>query len=150
MKRQRTGAVLTTFWIAVVGTGCASAPTPASSQGASPRSSLARGPQLEGPDFDRGGADFAGWLADFEKKVHFNWKPPTYHGYGGGVEFQFTVERNGSILTLEMLGSSGTEAMDHAAREALTRSRFEALPPDFPAARVTMRITFHYNTPPGE
>ena len=62
----------------------------------------------------------------------------------------FTVERNGSISILEMVKSSGTEAMDRAAREALTWSKFEPLPEDFGRARVTMRITFHYNPPPGD
>ncbi len=150
MKIQRTGLVLTTLWIAA-GVGCASNPPPSSSaEAGSPQAPVERGPQLEGPNFDRQGADFTEWLDDFEKKTHYNWEPPTYFGYGGGVEFMFTVERNGSISTVEMLKSSGTEAMERAAREALARSKFEPLPEDFGRARVTMRITFHYNPPPGD
>ena len=135
--------------MAAAGVGCASKTPPSVAQGVEQQPPGERGPQLQGPEFDHHGADFSHWLDDFEKKTHHNWDPPTYFGYGGGVEFSFTVERNGSISVLEMLQSSGTEAMDRAAREALTRSKFDPLPVDFARARVPMRITFHYNPPPG-
>jgi len=141
LRNEIVGVVVVAMVGMATGFGCATTPS---------EKEVLRGPQLEGPEFDRRGADFTGWLDDFEKKTHYNWEPPTYFGYGGGVDFVFTVERNGSISTLEMLKSSGTEAMEQAARHALSRSRFEPLPQDFGRARVTMRITFHYNRPPGD
>ena len=41
----------------------------------------------------------------------------------------------------------GGSALDRAARNALTASRFMALPPDYGPPRVTMQVTFHYGPP---
>ena len=152
MRISTTGVVVAMLWVAA-GVGCASSPAPSSaptsSAAASPGAGIQPGPQLGGLVFDPQGADFTGWISDFKSKVHYNWVSPTYFGYGGHVEFVFTVERNGSISALEMLKSSGTEAMERAARAALSRSRFEPLPEDFGRSRGTMRITFFYGPPPG-
>lgn len=139
------------LWIAA-GVGCASTPAraPTSSPATSPPAGLLPGPQLRGPVFDSRGADFTDWIDDFEKKVHHNWVPPTYFGYGGSVEFLFTVERNGTISALEMLEPSGSELLDRAAREALAASRLKPLPGDFGSPRATMRVTLIYGPPPGQ
>ena len=153
MKIAITRVVVAMLWIAV-GVGCASTPAPSSAPTSSPATSppagLLPGPQLSGPVFDPRGADFTDWTNDFEKKVHYNWVPPTYFGYGGSVEFLFTVERNGTISALEVLKPSGNELLDRAAREALAASRLNPLPGDFGLSRATMRVTFIYGPPPGE
>jgi TonB family protein len=68
--------------------------------------------------------------------------------YGGHVDFEFTVERDGSLSALRLLCSSGTSAFDRAARNSLTASRFMTLPEDHQPERVTMQVTFHYNKRP--
>jgi TonB family protein len=64
------------------------------------------------------------------------------------VDIEFTVERDGSISKIQILKSSGTPALDRAAHNALTGSRFAPLPGDFAPARVTMQATFFYNEAP--
>jgi TonB family protein len=146
---RTTGVLVATLGIAA-GVGCASRPAPSSAPAAPPRAAVAPGPQLVGLVLDPRGADFTDWIDDFKRKVHHNWVPPTYFGYGGEAEFSFTVERNGSLSALQMLKSAGTEPLDRAAHDALTRSRLEPLPADFEPPRVTMRVTFVYGPPPGE
>jgi TonB family protein len=139
------GVFVATLGIAVA-VGCASRPAPS----LAPAAAVAPGPQLAGLVLDPRGADFTDWINDFKSKVHHNWVPPTYFGYGGKAEFSFTVERNGSVSALQMLKSAGTDSLDRAAHDALTRSHLEPLPADFEPPRVTMQVTFVYGPPPGE
>ncbi|MCG6922380.1 MAG: energy transducer TonB [Acidobacteria bacterium] len=104
------------------------------------------GQNLYGLRFDPRGADFTLWVNDFKNQVYRNWIVPqaAYLGYGGHVDFEFTVERDGSISALRMLKSSGTDSLDRAARNSLTSSRFEPLPDDYGPPRITMQVAFHY------
>lgn len=104
---------------------------------------------VSGLRFDPQGADFTVWINDFKNQVYRNWMIPqaAYLGYGGHVDFEFTLERDGSMSSLRMLKSSGTSSLDRAARNALTSSRFMALPNDYGPPRVTMQVTFHYGPP---
>jgi TonB family protein len=99
--------------------------------------------------FDPQGADFTVWINDFKNQIYRNWMIPqaAYLGYGGHVDFEFTLERDGSMSTLRMLKSSGTSSLDRAARNSLTSSRFKPLPDDYGPPRVTMQVTFHYGPP---
>jgi TonB family protein len=107
------------------------------------------GENVYGLRFDPQGADFTLWVNDFKDEVYRNWNVPqaVFLGYGGHVDFEFTVERDGSISELRMLKSSGTASLDRAARNALVSSRFMALPDDYGPPRVTMQVTFHYGPP---
>jgi len=69
-------------------------------------------------------------------------------GFRGHVDFEFTVERDGSMSALRMLKSSGTTSLDRAAQYALSGSRFMPLPDDYGPPRVTMQVTFFYNEAP--
>jgi protein TonB len=102
--------------------------------------------------FDPRGADFTEWIKSFKEQVYRNWIVPqaAHLGYGGHVDFEFTVERDGKLSALRMLKSSGTTSLDRAARNALTASRFIALPEDYSPPRVTMQLTFSYNEGPTE
>jgi TonB family protein len=83
--------------------------------------------------------------------VYRNWIVPQAALFGsarGHVDFEFTVERNGSMSALRMLKSSGTPAFDKAAEFALTASKFAVLPHDYHPPRVTMQVTFIYNEAP--
>lgn len=101
-------------------------------------------------EFDPQGADFTDWINHFSKQVYENWLVPTPARFGvrGHVDFEFTVERDGTISDLRLLLSSQTVAFDRAARNALTASRLLPLPSDFGPPRVTMRVTFFYNEAP--
>jgi TonB family protein len=100
--------------------------------------------------FDPQGADFTLWINTFKNEVYRNWIPPqaALFGLRGHVDFVFTVERNGSMSALRMEKSSGTPALDQAARFALESSRWMPLPDDYGPPRVTMQVTFFYNEAP--
>jgi TonB family protein len=108
------------------------------------------GQAIDGLRFDPRGADFSVWINHFKNQVYRNWNVPqsVYLGYRGHVDFEFTLERDGSMSALRMLKSSGTSSLDRAARNALTASTFMALPDDYGPPRVTMQVTFYYNEGP--
>jgi TonB family protein len=108
------------------------------------------GQNLGGLYFDPRGADFTLWVNHFKNEVYRNWIVPqaALFGFRGHVDFEFTVERDGSMSRLRMLKSSGTTSLDRAAQNALTSSRWMALPDDYGPPRVTMQVTFFYNEAP--
>ena len=69
---------------------------------------------------------------------------PARLGVRGQVGIEFTVERGGKISRLSMITSSGMNALDRAASNALQGSDLLPLPEDYPAGSVTMRVTFVY------
>jgi TonB family protein len=109
------------------------------------------GQNLGGLYFDPQGADFTLWINRFKDEVYRNWIVPQAALFGaarGHVDFEFTVERDGSMSALRLLLSSGTASLDRAAQNALTSSRLLPLPDDYGPPRVTMRVTFFYNEAP--
>ena len=108
------------------------------------------GQNLAGLYFDPQGADFTLWINTFKNEVYRNWIMPqaALFGFRGHVDFEFTVERDGSVSALRMLKSSGTPSLDRAAQNALTSSRYLPLPDDYGPPRVTMQVTFFYNEAP--
>jgi TonB family protein len=108
------------------------------------------GKSIEGLRFDPRGADFTVWINHFKNQVYRNWIVPqsVLLGWSGHVDFEFTVERDGSMSALRMQKSSGTDALDRSARNSLTASRFMPLPDDYGPPRVTMQVTFYYNEAP--
>jgi TonB family protein len=108
------------------------------------------GQSVAGLYFDPQGADFTLWVQRFKDEVYRNWMVPqaAYFNFRGHVDFEFTVERDGSMSALRMEKSSGTPAFDKAAEFALTSSHWDPLPDDYGPPRVTMRVTFFYNEAP--
>jgi protein TonB len=101
--------------------------------------------------FDPEGADFTAWINHWRNEVYRNWIVPQAVLFGfrsGHVDFEFTVERDGTLSSLRMLKSSGVRALDRAAENALRGSRMMPLPGDYRPARVTMQVTFIYNESP--
>ncbi|MBX7186193.1 MAG: TonB C-terminal domain-containing protein [Vicinamibacteria bacterium] len=96
--------------------------------------------------FDPEGADFTRWINHFKSEVYRNWiiPEPARLGVRGQVGIEFTVDRSGKITKITMLSSSGMPALDRAASNALQGSDLLALPDDYPAPSVTMRVTFVY------
>jgi len=100
--------------------------------------------------FDPHGADFTSWVNHFKNEVYRNWIVPqaALMGFGGHVDLEFSVERDGRMTGLRMLKSSGTPSLDRSARNALLSSGFQPLPSDYGPPRVTMQVTFFYNEAP--
>lgn len=67
-------------------------------------------------------------------------------GMSGSVLVNYTIARDGRLLHAEIAQSSGFKLLDHAALQAVQRSRFEAMPPDAWSSareqRFRTRITF--------
>lgn len=99
--------------------------------------------------FDPRGADFTDWTNHFKNEVYRNWivPPSVTMGIRGHVELEFLVERDGRMSGLRIVRSSGTPALDRAARNALLGSRLLPLPADFGPPQVAMQVTFFYNEP---
>lgn len=109
------------------------------------------GQNLSGLQFDPQGADFTLWVNRFKDEVYRNWNIPEAANLGaarGHVDFEFTVERDGTMSSLRMEKSSGTSSLDKAAEFALRGSRLLPLPDDYGPPRITMHVTFHYNDYP--
>ena len=108
------------------------------------------GQNSAGLHFDPRGADFTVWINHFKNQVYRNWIVPqaALLGYRGHVDFEFTIERDGSMSALRMLKSSGTSSLDRSARNSLTASRYMALPDDYGPPRVTMQVAFYYGEAP--
>jgi TonB family protein len=100
--------------------------------------------------FDPQGADFTAWVNHFKNEVYRNWivPQPALMGFRGHVDLEMTVERDGSLSNVRILKSTGTQALDRAAQNALVGSRFLPLPSDFAPERVTIQVTFFYNEAP--
>jgi periplasmic protein TonB len=101
--------------------------------------------------FDPQGADFTAWINHFKNEVYRNWivPPSVALGARGHVDLEFRVERDGRLSGLRLIKSSGTPALDRAARNALLGSRFLPLPDDFRPAQVAMQVSFYYNAAAG-
>jgi len=111
------------------------------------------GQNLGGLYFDPQGADFTQWVQRFKDEVYRNWIVPQAALWGaarGHVDFEFTVERNGTVSSLRLLKSSGTQSLDRAAQNALTSSRYLPLPADYGPPRITIQVTFYYGESPRE
>jgi TonB family protein len=110
------------------------------------------GDNMGGLFFDPQGADFTVWIDQFKSEVHRNWIVPqqALTGFKGHVDYEFTVERGGSLSALRLLKSSGTPSLDRAAQNALQGSRFLPLPADYGPRRITMQVSFLYNEDPSD
>jgi periplasmic protein TonB len=101
--------------------------------------------------FDPKGADFTAWYNQFKNEVYRNWIVPPSVAFGarGHVDLEFRVERDGRLSALRIVRSSGTPALDRAARNALLGGRFLPLPDDYAPAQVAMQVSFFYNAAAG-
>jgi TonB family protein len=111
----------------------------------------ATGQQMGPLFFDPEGADFTAWINHFKNEVYRNWIVPQSALMGaarGHVDFEFTVQRDGTLAEVRLLKSSGTPALDRAAGNALVGSRYLALPSDYGPSRVTMQVSFFYGEGP--
>jgi protein TonB len=96
--------------------------------------------------FDPAGADFTEWINHFKNEVYRNWIVPqaALLGFKGDVDLAFVVARDGTLLDLTLVRSSGTAALDRAARNAIQGSRLLPLPADYGPNEITMRVRFIY------
>lgn len=83
-----------------------------------------------------------------KSRFRSNWHVPpiTYTGASGAVSFELEIAKDGTILRIDDLETTGIEAYELAARRAVELSnRLPALPPDFPNETLIVRFGFLYN-----
>jgi TonB family protein len=103
--------------------------------------------------FDSKGVEFGPWLRRFVAQVKRNWFiPSAAMMMKGHVVITFNVHKDGAITDIDIKGSSGIEAFDRAAANALAGSNpTQPLPPEYPADQAFFTVTFLYNEmPPGQ
>lgn len=100
--------------------------------------------------FDSRGVDFSSWLLRFKHQVERNWIVPlAAMTYRDRVVIRFFVRRNGSITDLEVVRPAAVSSLTTAAVNALRLSNPTVpLPPEYPADRMQILVTFFYNEDP--
>jgi TonB family protein len=101
--------------------------------------------------FDTKGVEFGPWVRRFLAQVRRNWFVPyAAMSLRGHVSVSFNVHKNGSISDIAVVGSTGIEAFNNSSFNAIAASNPTlALPPEYPADKAFITITFYYNeTPP--
>jgi TonB family protein len=107
---------------------------------------------VEGPMIlsDTQGVDFGPYLARIVQVVRQNW----YHlmpesarlGQKGRVALQFAIQKDGRVLEVDPVVSSGSNALDGAAKAAIDLSiPFPPLPEEFRGNDLKLRFIFLYN-----
>jgi protein TonB len=146
--RVSTGAV--GVLLVLLASACARNPPPAAPV-TTPSKGSEAGSQASGLSFDPQGADFTLWVNRFRDEVYRNWIIPQAALFGvgrGHADFEFVVERDGTMSALRLIKSSGTPSLDRAAEIALSKSKLLLLPNDYGPPRVTMQVSFWYNDAP--
>ena len=95
--------------------------------------------------FDPQGVDFGAWVSHFKAAASPTARPEADPSSSAGhlsVDFEFVIERDGSISAVRMLKGSGRSTLDRAAATALTNGRYLPLPEAYPEANLMVQATF--------
>ncbi len=83
------------------------------------------------------------YLATMLQLIQRNWS--SKQGVSGGNIARFTILRDGTISSVDLVQSSGYAALDLASRRALLVTKaLPPLPSAFPNESLTVRLTFNY------
>ncbi len=108
----------------------------------------------QGPlSFETQWYDWGAYAQSMVSKIRINWydnMPPLIRtGMKGVVTIRFTIQRDGSITDLTILGSSTIPPYDFAAKKAIELSSpLNPLPKDFPNSSERVTAMFFYNQEP--
>ncbi|HLY59876.1 MAG TPA: TonB family protein [Terriglobia bacterium] len=99
---------------------------------------------------DTMGVDFGPYLARVVLSVRRNWYSvipiSAQMGQKGRVAIVFEIVKDGSVPTVRMVGSSGSEPLDRAALSAINMSNpFPRLPDQFTGNHLVLQFIFLYN-----
>ncbi len=92
--------------------------------------------------------NFAPYLIELKKRIERNIYPPpafTHLGLGGSNIIRFRISRDGKMISAEILGFEGSQALVETSRKAVEMSApFWSLPDDFPREFLEVTAKFHY------
>ena len=101
---------------------------------------------------DTMGVDFSAYLARMRVDIIRNWRqfmPPSVFpplSKSGKVVVRFAIMRDGSVRSLEIVGSSGDVALDRPAYSAISSNNpFQPLPQQFGGQYLMIQGRFYYN-----
>lgn len=90
-------------------------------------------------------ADFGPYMKELQRRIKMNWDPPKGNE-SKRVVLLFSIARDGRLLNVKVHRSSGLQAADKAAIDAVKLTApFRPLPPDFKGDSVDIQFTFDYN-----
>jgi len=105
----------------------------------------------EAIQFDTKGVEFGPWVRRFLAQIRRNWFVPyAAMSLRGHVSVSFNVHKSGAISDIAVVASTGIESFNNSSFNAIAASNPTLpLPPEYPADRAFITITFYYNeTPP--
>ena len=89
--------------------------------------------------------DFGPYMKELQRRIKMNWDPPKGNE-SKRVVLLFAIARDGRLLNVKVLRSSGLQSADNAAIDAVKLTApFRPLPPDFKGQSVDIQFTFDYN-----
>lgn len=90
-------------------------------------------------------SEFTPFMRNLQVKIKSNWHPPK-NDSSNTVEMLFRIAKDGSLISHEILKTSGIPEVDKAAVDALILSSpFEPLPKSHNETYVDVQFTFDYN-----
>lgn len=89
--------------------------------------------------------DFGPYMKELQRRIKLNWDPPQGNE-SKRVVLLFTIARDGRLLNIKIHKSSGLQAADNAAINAVKLTApFRPLPPDYRNNSIDIQFTFDYN-----
>ncbi len=90
-------------------------------------------------------ADWGPYMRELERRIKRNWNPPK-GDTSKRVVMLFTIGRDGRLVSIKTLKSSGSPENDRAAKAAIELTApFKSLPPEYKGNNVDIEFTFDYN-----
>lgn len=89
--------------------------------------------------------DFGPYMRELQRRIKMNWEPPKGNE-SKRVVLLFSISRDGRLLSMKLLKSSGVAIADKAAMSAVQLTApFKPLPPEYKGNNVDIQFTFDYN-----
>ena len=90
-------------------------------------------------------ADWGPYMRELERRIKRNWNPPK-GDTSKRVVMLFSIGRDGRLVSIKTLKSSGSDENDRAAKAAIELTApFKSLPVEFKGNKVDIEFTFDYN-----
>ena len=89
--------------------------------------------------------DFGPYMRELQRRIKMNWDPPKGNE-SKRVVLLFSIAKDGRLLGVKVLKSSGLQAADRAAVSAVELTApFKPLPSEYKRSSVDIQFTFDYN-----
>ena len=89
--------------------------------------------------------DFGPYMKELQRRIKMNWDPPKGNE-SKRVVLLFSISKDGRLLNVKVAKTSGVQAADRAAINAVQLTApFKPLPAEFRGQKVDIQFTFDYN-----